>query len=459
MKNIMYFCIPAHGHHNPTLPVVTELVRRGNKVRYFSFEEFREKIEKTGAEFIPCDSFMPELTKEEEDGLKKVSATEMSVVDLRITARMDEFLGKQVAEFKPDVIVTDSVCFWGKLTARKYKIPMVVSTTTFAFNKYSSGYMKSSAAEIMDLMKGMKRVNAELKALGKYGYHEKSIMPLVQNDNYTDTIVYASKRYQPCAETFSKHYAFVGPSLASDYQPQKEHERPLVYIAMGTVINDRPDFYKNCIEALSGENVDIIISCGKTMDIAGLGELPENVQVYLYVNQLEILSKANVFLTHCGMNSVSESLYMATPMVLFPQTNEQRAVEKRVLEMGAGVSLKGDSVETIREAFSAILNQKSYGEKAAECSRDFREAPGPKGAAEFVETAPHLMPEEDKRLLMLDMLPGLLQLLFWVAAVALIIVLPRVTSVKWWILAIAANIIFIPFKQLSGRIIAGRAFS
>ena len=69
------------------------------------------------------------------------------------------------------------------------------------------------------------------------------------------------------------------------------------------------------------------------------------------------------------------------------------------------------------------------------------------------------MPEEDKRLLMLDMLPGLLQLLFWVAAVALIIVLPRVTSVKWWILAIAANIIFIPFKQLSGRIIAGRAFS
>ena len=150
---------------------------------------------------------------------------------------------------------------------------------------------------------------------------------------------------------------------------------------------------------------------------------------------------------------------MATPMVLFPQTNEQRAVEKRVLEMGAGVSLKGDSVEAIREAFSAILNQKSYGEMAAECSRDFREAPGPKGAAEFVETAPHLMPEEDKRLLMLDMLPGLLQLLFWVAAVALIIVLPRVTSVKWWILAIAANIIFIPFKQLSGKIIAGRAFS
>ena len=66
MKKVMVFCIPAHGHHNPTLPVVTELVKRGNAVRYYSFEEFREKIEKTGAEFFPCDAFLPELTQEEE---------------------------------------------------------------------------------------------------------------------------------------------------------------------------------------------------------------------------------------------------------------------------------------------------------------------------------------------------------------------------------------------------------
>ena len=116
MKIIMVFCIPAHGHHNPTLPVVTELVKRGNAVRYYSFEEFREKIEKTGAEFFPCDAFLPELTAEEAQGLKRVSTTEMTVMDLRITARMDGFLAEQVASFRPDVIFTDSVCFWGKLT-------------------------------------------------------------------------------------------------------------------------------------------------------------------------------------------------------------------------------------------------------------------------------------------------------------------------------------------------------
>ena len=46
MKNIAFFCIPAHGHTNPMLPVASELVKRGNKVRFYSFDEFKEKIEK-----------------------------------------------------------------------------------------------------------------------------------------------------------------------------------------------------------------------------------------------------------------------------------------------------------------------------------------------------------------------------------------------------------------------------
>ena len=452
MKKIMVFCIPAHGHHNPTLPVVTELVKRGNAVRYYSFEEFREKIEKTGAEFFPCDAFLPELTAEEAQGLKRVSTTEMTVMDLRITARMDGFLAEQVASFRPDVIFTDSVCFWGKLTARKYKIPMVVSTSTFAFNQASSRYMKNSFSEIADLIIGLGRVKAELKNLEAYGYHEKSIMPLVQNDNFSDTVVYATKKYQPCSETFSKHYAFVGPSLPVAYPPDKEHERPLVFISMGTVLNEKPDFYKNCIRALAGGAVDVLISCGKAVDPESLGKLPDNIRVEAYVNQPEVLAKANVFLTHCGMNSVSESLYMAAPMVLYPQTNEQRAVARRAFEMGAGVELKGDSPEEIRAAVLAVLKNPQYARAAAQCSRDFREAPGPKGAAEFIETAPHLMPEEDKKQMRKKILPGILQLLFWLIAIPLIILLPKLLHRNlWWLIAIIANILFIPYKNWTMR--------
>ncbi|MDE6739612.1 MAG: glycosyl transferase, partial [Lachnospiraceae bacterium] len=113
MKKIAFFCIPAHGHTNPMLPVAAELVQRGNIVRFYSFNEFEEKIKSTGADFISCDSFLPELTAQEETGLKNVSTTEMTIQDIRITLNMDDFLNKEFASFQPDVVYTDSVCFWG----------------------------------------------------------------------------------------------------------------------------------------------------------------------------------------------------------------------------------------------------------------------------------------------------------------------------------------------------------
>lgn len=61
-----------------------------------------------------------------------------------------------------------------------------------------------------------------------------------------------------------------------------------------------------------------------------MGVLPENIKVYPYVDRLDVLSRADVFITHCGMNSVSESLYMAKPMILYPQTHEQEAVARRL---------------------------------------------------------------------------------------------------------------------------------
>ncbi len=63
MKKIACFCIPAHGHTNPMLPVAAELVRRGNIVRFYSFGEFEKKISATGAEFISCDSFFAKVDR------------------------------------------------------------------------------------------------------------------------------------------------------------------------------------------------------------------------------------------------------------------------------------------------------------------------------------------------------------------------------------------------------------
>ena len=62
---IAWFCIPAHGHTNPTLGLVKELTEAGHQVYYFSFEMFREKIERAGATFIACDGYDFEMEDKE----------------------------------------------------------------------------------------------------------------------------------------------------------------------------------------------------------------------------------------------------------------------------------------------------------------------------------------------------------------------------------------------------------
>lgn len=447
MKKIAFFCIPAHGHTNPMLPVAAELVRRGNVVRFYSFNEFEKKIKDAGVEFISCDSYLPELTEQEETGLKNVSTTEMTIQDIRITLSMNDFLDQEFRSFQPDVVYTDSVCFWGKLNAWKHNVPMVVSTSTFAFNQMSSCYMKNSPKEMADMIFGLPRVSKELKKLEPYGYHVKGALSLVQSDNNTDSIVYTSRRFQPYAESFSGHYAFVGPSVFSKVLPEKEKERPLIYISMGTVINDKPDFYGKCIEALKDRDADVIISCGNAVNIEELGELPDHIKVYSYVNQLDVLSKADAFITHCGMNSVSESLYMAAPMVLYPQTGEQYAVARRVTENGAGIMLKDDSVEGIRASIREILDNNTYGDAAACCSEDFRACPGTAGAAEFIENAPHswdgvdIMGELNKA-------NGNFLTLYWLLVIASINLIGFLVSWKYvWIIGIAAGILSSPIGK------------
>jgi UDP:flavonoid glycosyltransferase YjiC (YdhE family) len=51
MSKIVFVEMPAYGHVNPTLPVVRELVRRGEQVVYYDSEEFRPQIEQAGATF------------------------------------------------------------------------------------------------------------------------------------------------------------------------------------------------------------------------------------------------------------------------------------------------------------------------------------------------------------------------------------------------------------------------
>ena len=386
---IMWFCIPAHGHTNPTIEFARELVRRGHDIRYYAFEAFRQRIESTGATFIPCDTYLPPLTEADMKRLKKVSTTEMSLQSFRTTANMDGMLSEEIQRFRPDLIVSDSACFWGKLTAMKHRLPLLCSTTTFAFNRYSSKYMRQSPGELADMLLGLPRMNREAKKLAELGYPVKSALEIVQNDNDTDTVVYTSPRFQPCSETFdAAHYRFVGPCVRDVAPEPKDDSCPLVYISLGTVINDRPDFYRTCVAALKDAPVKVLIACGHDFDPGRLAPLPENIRIEPSVDQMAVLARTRLFITHCGMNSASEGLYMGIPELLFPQTGEQWAVAGRVEEVGAGRMLPEADArdpQRLRKLVMQALGDDALLKAATAMRDDLRACGGAKAAADFAE--------------------------------------------------------------------------
>lgn len=387
MSKVVFFSIPAHGHTNPTIEVVRGLTSRGHQVWYYSFEEFREKIEGAGAKYISCDDYLPELRPEDE---KKVGKDFSAMIEMIVdtTIALDEKVCKELKEINPDCIVSDSLCCWGKLFANKLGITYICSTTTFAFNQYTAPMMKQGFKEIMYMVLGMRKVNKKLELLRSHNYDVKNFISIIQNDNDTNTIVYTSKEFQPMVDTFSDKYYFIGPSVA-DISVEKERKaRKKIYISLGTVNNKNFDFYKNCIEAFKYDDIDVIMSVGNNTDIWQLGNIPENFKVENKVDQVKVLQEVDGFISHCGMNSVNESLYYGVPLILFPQQSEQGMVCRRVAELGAGFVLKNDKPKNIKEAVFEVINNSKYEENAKELSKSFKNSGG---ASKAVDAILHLI--------------------------------------------------------------------
>ena len=189
--NIAFFCIPAHGHTNPTLAVVRELTARGRTVRYYTTEAFRAKVEAAGAVFVPFDAEAARPGMTAADGARLGSDLAFStrlIVDLTLAA--DDWLSRELTVHRPDVIVGDSMAFWAKLAAKKHGIPFVSSTTTFAFNRFSAKVIGQNGAGFLQFLLAQPRINRQLKRLRAAGYAVKSVFDIIANDNETETVVY-----------------------------------------------------------------------------------------------------------------------------------------------------------------------------------------------------------------------------------------------------------------------------
>lgn len=392
MAKIAYVGLPAHGHTNPTLPVMKELISRGHEVLYYNAESFREKLAPIGVDFRALPEPMPTE--------REISEALHELIDAaRILSQMGRplthFLIEEFRRESPDLVIYDSAAMWGYIAARIHNIPQVCFITTFVLDGSQGAIdLRTMARFIWSILPHAPKLLLWRRNMAhEFGKNNSGGIT-----EYADlNIVFTSKEFHPENTFIDNRFCFVGPSIDASTRDGKFpfeqlHDGTKVYISLGTINHLDEAFYQAVFTAFGDYPAQFVLSAGRNTDIASLGNIPENFIVRNYVPQLEVLQHVDVFITHGGMNSVHEGFYYNVPEVVVPHQFEQLLNGKRVVQTNAGILL-GDKYPygritalEIRQTLDTVLNSSQYRQNAERIGESLRNAGGYQRAVEEIES-------------------------------------------------------------------------
>lgn len=364
---ILFINLPYHGHVVPTIGLVQELIKKGCEVTYLMPFDWEDKISESGAHFNGYKNH-----KQLSEQMKNAYATAEKIIE----------------QF--DFVIYEQFFFLGKHLAEKYNKPVArIFTAPVTNAKLMEQYITSKGP--LSIFKHKWITRAFTKDIAKN--------ITLKTDNWLDEIiynppkinlVYTLREYQPYEEEFSdEQYKFLGPSIY-ERAPKEfgfvKTEKPVVYISLGTVLKGAVSFFQNCVDAFSQEDVDVIISVGQKFDVRKLKNVPSNVHIYSSVPQLQVLQMADVFVTHGGMNSVSESLVYGVPMVVIPFVSDQPVNARCIEKLGVGKRMEYTQVNraALREMVLSVLSDDDIKNNLQKVKNLIDNAPGNEGGAEMI---------------------------------------------------------------------------
>lgn len=394
MNTIIFITPPAHGHVNPTLPVMQELVQRGEQVICYNTAEFRPQIEQTGAEFRAypdTEMSAAEISRLLQHG----NLATITGLILRATEQLLPFMLVELAPEQPDLVVFDTIALWGKIAATQLELRAAASIGVFVMDER---HMKARdlirmLGYVLPQLPGI--LSARGRLIKRYGKAYPATSPLFPMRDRLN-LVYTARELQPDTPIIDDTFRFVGPSInpqqrSEEFPFEALGEQPVVYISLGTVHSDHIAFYRTCFEAFARYPAQFILSAGKQTKIEELGPIPANFIVRPSVPQLAVLQRSDIFITHAGMNSVHEGLYYGVPLVLIPHQFEQLLNARCVAARGAGHSIdhyirhKPITADTLRQALALVLSEPRYRAAAQELQRSLRATGGYQQAADELQ--------------------------------------------------------------------------
>ena len=400
------------GHINPVLGLVQELCKQPNiECIFYGNEEHKDLISRTGAKFRLY------ANRNYANMLKSMNSNKNASLINLLEAMIDgayEILPQLIKDYeqdKPDLIIYDCVFLSARylyvdLKRRGIDVKMVEFFPNFAINK-------SIMESVPEMNLFPKDFNTALKIAHLFTNQihlswnfnlpiYNAIKFLFEKREYTQMVA-VFPELQPRVEEFGENFKFVGQCVAEDVRNdelEKDEElksillnfdsnkSKLILVSIGTVFNYNTFIFEEIIKAirefdkpnrrLNSSQLLVIISLGdlsfKTLnDKISSGELilPENVILRPKVPQLEILKRADLFLTHCGMNSTTETIKYGVPIIGIPIQGDQPLVARRVCdELSAGIRLDMSNLKSdeIADAIDKVLSDEKYAKNMKDLS-------------------------------------------------------------------------------------------
>lgn len=134
-------------------------------------------------------------------------------------------------------------------------------------------------------------------------------------------------------------------------------DRPIVYVSLGSMVKHNIDAtdIKILLKAICENKSHRVLTTLNMSLFHGIDCDDSGLLSVNWVPQFAVLGhpKVCVFVTHCGANSVHESVYHAVPMIAFPFFDDQRYNGPKLVELGlatANLPKKGITEAMVSEA-------------------------------------------------------------------------------------------------------------
>ena len=387
MSDVLFLAAPSHGHVNPTVGLVAELVRRGERVTYFASEPFRERVAATGADFKAyahdLDLFKGPPTPGRRSAMLDVFARGAESI-------ADVFAQTQYRRFH--YLVHSAPFPFTRPIARLLELPTVASHAVFAGLQAFFERDKPSTHPMLapDPERGAAMQAAAAEIRRRFGIDVSTdFRDWILNPGDLN-LVYTSRLFAGDLPYADDSFRFVGPPIhdraeTTDFPLDRIAGRRVLYISLGTVFGDRSPALHQAFFAAFARWDGVVVMSAYGVDTTAWRP-PANFIVRPYVPQGEILKHATAAVTHAGMNSISDLLAAEVPFVCLPMGADQPALASRARELGATIVLDHASAtpEQLAEAIDRVVREPSFRENIHRIADSFRAAGGYPAAVDEV---------------------------------------------------------------------------